>query len=550
MSVLRSIVRPARALVALSTLAGVASGVSGVALIALVQEAIGRGPAGARGLAWAFAGLCLVSALTRVMAQASTIRLAHGSAARLVSDLSRKVAGLPLRDFEAVDHAGLLAVLTEDIGIVAGGLASFPLMALNLAIVAVCLGYLGWLAPAVLGCGLAFALVAGLGHHATSSRGLRELRAARREQDRLVARFRTLIGGFRELKQHRGRREAFLAGSLEAAAGSVRDRTVAGLTAFVVAATWGQVAYFVFMGLVVFALPAVVAIEGPALAGSVLVILYLMIPLDVLLSCGSILARARASLARIDAFLPTLEGRDGAERPAAIAGPLAFRDMLALDGVTYSYRDPSGDDEGFALGPVDLAIRPGELIFVSGGNGSGKTTLIKLLAGLYAPDSGRVVLDGRPVDRAGREGYRQLFSVIFADGHLFGDLAGLDPEGLDGRAREWLARLGLDRVVGVEGGAFSTVALSQGQRGRLALLAACLEDRPICILDEWAANQDPAFKRVFYREILPELRAIGKTLIVISHDDDYEDGADRVFRLRDGRLFEDAEVGVPSSFSP
>ena len=546
MSVLGSIVRPSRALVVLSTLAGAASGVCGVALIGLVREAIERGPSGARGLAVAFAGLCLTAALTRVVAQASTIRLAHGSVARLVGDLSRKVAALPLRDFEGLDQAALLAVLTEDIGIVAGALASFPLVAMNLAIVAVCLVYLGWQAPAVLGCGLAFALVAGLGHKLASGRGLRDLRRARRDQDRLVGHFRTLIGGFRELKQNRGRREAFLSTSLEDAAGAVRDRSVSGLTAFAVAGTWGQLSYFGFMGLVVFALPAFVAIEGPALAASVLVILYLMVPFDVLMTWNASLARARASLARIDAFLPSLEARDGGDRPG---GPTpAFADSLALEGVTYSYRGPSGDDEGFALGPVDLVIRPGEMVFVAGGNGSGKTTLIKLLAGLYAADSGRVVLDGRAVDRQGREGYRQLFSVIFADGHLFGDLAAIDPDGPDRRARAWLERLGLGGLVRVEGGAFSTTAVSQGQRGRLALLSACLEDRPIVILDEWAANQDSGFKRVFYHEILPELRATGKTLIVISHDDEYEDVADRVLRLRDGRLFEDAAVGSPTNF--
>ncbi len=545
MSVLGSIVRPARTLATFAVLAGVASGVCGVALIALVQEAIGRGPAGARALAGAFAGLCLLAALTRVIAQAATIRLAHGAVARLCVRLCRQIAALPLAAFEAIDHAGLLAVLTEDIGIVAGALAGFPLVSLNLAIVAVCMIYLGWLAPAVLACGLGFMLFALLGRKVVSARGARHLRAARSGQDQLVGHFRAMIDGFRELKQHRGRREAFLSGPLEAAAASVRDRTIAGLTSFVVAATWGQMAYFGFMGLVVFALPSLVAIDGPALAGSVLVILYLMVPLDVLLMWGANLARARASLARIEALLPTIEAHGGAkEVPGPVVAP-EFSDSLRLEAVAYAYgRDR--DEDGFALGPVDLTVRPGELVFIAGGNGSGKTTLIKLLSGLYEPDSGQVVLDGRRVDRKGREGYRQLFSVIFADGHLSRDLLGLDPDGLDDRARDCLIRMGLDDLVRVEGGTLSTVALSQGQRGRLALLSAWLEDRPICILDEWAANQDPSFKKVFYHELLPELRAMGKTLIVISHDEEFQDVADRVLRLCDGRLVADvpADAGI------
>ena len=227
----------------------------------------------------------------------------------------------------------------------------------------------------------------------------------------------------------------------------------------------------------------------------------------------------------------------------------AFRSSLKLDGVTFAYRRDGGaeDEEGFTLGPVDFELRPGEIVFVAGGNGSGKTTLIKLLAGLYAPDSGRISLDGRPIGRDAREGYRQLFSVVFADGHLFRDIHAPGEADLDERAASLLGRLGLDGKVHVEGGRFSTIDLSQGQRKRLSLLSLWLEDRPIAILDEWAANQDPASKRAFYLETLPDLRASGKTLLVISHDDEYQDVADRVLRLRDGRLVEDASIAVATA---
>ncbi len=550
MSVLRSIIGPSRALVVAATLAGVASGGAGVAVIALVQEALGRGPDAARGLAGAFAGLCLLAALTRIVAQAATIRLAHGSASRLGVELCRKVLALPLHEFEAIDQARFLAVLTEDIGIVAGTLAGLPLVSLNLSVVAVCLAYVGWLQPTVLASGVAFFTLAGIGYRSAFGRAHRQLRAARGDQDRLVGHYRTLIEGFRELKQNRPRREAFLARSLEADARSVRDRTVAGLTSFAVAAAWSQVAYFGFIGFVVFVLPRFLAIDGPALAGTVLVILYVMVPLDVLLMFGASVGRARASAARIEATIAAV-GPIGVEpaRAAPVAPP--FRSDLRLEGVSFAYRrdgGPGDSDEGFTLGPVDLDLKAGEIVFVAGGNGSGKTTLIKLLGGLYAPDSGRVVLDGRPIGREGREGYRQLFSVVFADGHLFRDVHRADGDAgdLDDRASALIEKLGLAGQVHVEGGRFSTVDLSQGQRKRLALLSACLEDRPIVILDEWAANQDPASKRAFYLEILPDLRAAGRTLVVISHDEEYQDVADRVLRLRDGRLVADAALLAPA----
>jgi putative ATP-binding cassette transporter len=161
---------------------------------------------------------------------------------------------------------------------------------------------------------------------------------------------------------------------------------------------------------------------------------------------------------------------------------------------------------------------------------------VKLITGLYAPDAGMVRLDGRPVGPEQQDEYRQLFSVVFADGHLFQALLGLESHDLDARAQRGLARVELDGLVRVEDGAFSTTELSQGQRKRLALLTACLEDRPILVLDEWASHQDPRFKRVFYLELLPELKARGKTLVVISHDEDFFHVADRIVRLDAGQL--------------
>jgi putative pyoverdin transport system ATP-binding/permease protein len=252
------------------------------------------------------------------------------------------------------------------------------------------------------------------------------------------------------------------------------------------------------------------------------------------------------SLRRVQTLIPTLE-RQGDEDPGQhrlvpIKRP-AFREAIGLERVTFLYHDDH-DDPGFLLGPVDLMLRPGELVILAGGNGSGKTTLVKVLSGLYRPESGVVRVDGRAVADSEAESHRQLFSVVFADGHLFGDLRGLASDALDERAREGLERLGLSPLVSVGDGLFSTLDLSQGQRRRLALLSAWLEDRPFCILDEWAANQDPVFKRMFYAKLVPEMRAAGKGLLVISHDEDYFDVADRVIRLHEGCVLDESPLGV------
>jgi len=207
---------------------------------------------------------------------------------------------------------------------------------------------------------------------------------------------------------------------------------------------------------------------------------------------------------------------------------------IELRDVHYRYPSEEGAS-GFAIGPVNLSIRKGEIVFIVGENGGGKTTLIKLLLGLYVPQSGSLLLDGKPVEAAQLDDYRQLFTTVLSDFFLFEDLvqqgADVPPE-----AMVYLERLEIAHKVRIEDGRFSTLDLSTGQRKRLALLQAWTEHRPVLVFDEWAADQDPTFRRIFYTELLPDLQRLGKTIVVISHDDRYFDAADSLLRIDNGRL--------------
>jgi putative pyoverdin transport system ATP-binding/permease protein len=145
-------------------------------------------------------------------------------------------------------------------------------------------------------------------------------------------------------------------------------------------------------------------------------------------------------------------------------------------------------------------------------------------------------VDGQTITDENRDDYRQLFSTVFSDFFLFETLLGLEAPHLDDRAQEFLTALHLERTVRVRDGVLSTTALSQGQRKRLALLTAYLEDRPFYLFDEWASDQDPQFKEVFYTQLLPELRTNGKTVFVITHDEKYFHVADRLIKLDYGHL--------------
>lgn len=202
---------------------------------------------------------------------------------------------------------------------------------------------------------------------------------------------------------------------------------------------------------------------------------------------------------------------------------------------------PQGDGTGFHLGPLDLSFEPGRITFIVGGNGSGKSTLAKLITGLYVAQGGHLSLNGEAIGHDNIEWFRQNSSAVFTDFHLFEDYLGFEP-GIDDEVRKYLKELQIDHKVTVENGRLSTVQLSQGQRKRLALLTALLEDRPIYMFDEWAADQEPKFRDVFYKEILVGLKERGKTVIVITHDDRYFDCADQIIKLDFGRIAEVKEL--------
>ena len=208
---------------------------------------------------------------------------------------------------------------------------------------------------------------------------------------------------------------------------------------------------------------------------------------------------------------------------------------LSLQDVTHSFHREK-ENRNFTLGPINLEFMPGELVFLIGGNGSGKTTLAMLLIGLYFPENGVISLNEVPVTGANRDAYLQNFSVIFSDFHLFDELFGFDADKVNEQAIDFLERLQLATKLALRTDDFRLSILSQGQRKRLALLVAYLEDRPFYVFDEWAADQDPEFKELFYTELLPALTAKGKAVLAITHDDRYFHLADRCIKLEEGQI--------------
>ena len=284
------------------------------------------------------------------------------------------------------------------------------------------------------------------------------------------------------------------------------------------------------------------------MTGYVIATLYLMGPLSGVLSSMSVFGRASAALRKIEDLGLTLAARSSDDCPLTSTAPAPKFEPPELVDIKHTYFREKEDD-CFTLGPIRLTFRPGEIVYLVGGNGSGKSSLAKVITGLYAPAAGTIRFNGKPVGDHNRDDYRQLFSAVFADFYLFDNLLGTPGPALDAKARDFLNQLHLEHKVKIKDGVLSTTALSSGQRKRLALLNAYLEDRPFYLFDEWASDQDPLFKDIFYTQLLPDLRARNKTALVITHDDRYFHLADRIIKLDYGRI-QTTHAGSTPPFTP
>jgi putative ATP-binding cassette transporter len=529
MKLLLFMARSARLRLAAAMSSSLLSGVAGVAAVAVLNHSLFTSLADLPKLGAAFALLSLLTVGLRWLSQSQFAELGEQALATLRSLVSRQVAHAPYSDLEREGQSRMFGVLTADIALVADYCVALPRVLTQGAIVLGCLGYLAWLAWQAFAFALAVVVLGLLGCHWGSARAQRYLHRARSHEDEVYGGVHALVAGAKELALHADRRRAFLqqlAGSVE----KVRVERRRGMLIHVAAVSAGGLLFFVVIGGVVFWLGA----ESPVRSGYALMFLYMMHPMELLLESIPELGRTRVALERIEELGMTAESA-AAEAVAATEAKRERFESVRLEGVTHRYRR-DGEEGAFVLGPLSLELVPGEVVFVVGGNGSGKTTLAKLLVGLYAAEGGEVLLDGVVQRGARLEAYRQHFSAVFSDFHLFSKLVGLGAGELDGRANELLSALGLSHKVKVEGGSFSTTELSRGQQKRLALLVACLEDRAALVFDEWAADQDPAYKAVFYERVLPWLKSRNKAVVVITHDDRYFHCADRCLTLDAGKL--------------
>lgn len=530
MNLISYLYRQSRRLLLLATVAGALGGLAGAGLVALINSGLAdttRLP----DLALPFFGLCAAMLGCKLGAELSLLHLTQAALVRLRVDLSHKLLATPLKKLQALGKHRLLMILTDDVHTFTAAFEWVPVLFVNAVITLACFAYLAWLSWGLL-LALGGLLLLGLAaFHWAERRPLALLDRVREQKDVLFRHVRNLVEGSKELQLNSRRGTAFIERVIAPDAEEFRRRFVRGMTGYSLVANLGMLLFYLALGALLFVVTPWMPQPAHVLASFTVTLLYLVRPITDLMMALPSLRQASIALGRIHQLDDELvdAGPPASTRPFKSAKPL----RLELRGVCHQYPGER-EDHPFMLGPIDLDLHQGELVFIAGGNGSGKTTLALLLLGLYAPEAGELRLNGVPVIDANREAYRQHFAAVFSDFHLFEHL--LTEQRVPKQADEYIRRLGLAHKVRIVGDRFSTVDLSTGQRKRLALVSAYLEDRSIYLFDEWAADQDPSFRRVFYTELLPELKARGKTVLVITHDDAYFHLADRLIRLDTGRI--------------
>jgi putative ATP-binding cassette transporter len=456
--------------------------------------------------------------------------------------IAEKIRHADLLSIERIDQAEIYNLVTSEARIISesGGVLAAALQSFILLTFAVI--YMAWLSlPAFVFC---LALI-GAGMWMYASR-LTEVNVwIQRTSQQEVHSFNTirdLLDGFKEVKIN-DNRSRDLMGDITESAEILRSMKIKTADMFNVNYILANMVFYLTIAGVLFLLPRLVTFHEDDMLRVMMTVLFIIGPLGIVTSGLQALSKSNVAVhnitlleQRLDRFAQVLSNG---------AGVVSFvpRDFTAIrmQALSFSYVDQDGN-ELFRVGPLDLDIRRGEILFVMGGNGSGKTTLLKLLTALYYPTTGRLLMDDRPIEGAAQQAYREMFSAIFADFHLFPKLYGLS-DAPEATVRQLLTRLQLDQKTAFAGDRFTNLQLSTGQRKRLALVVALLEDRPIYIFDEWAADQDPEFRQYFYEQLLPDLAAQQKTVVAVTHDDRYFHVAHRVVKMEFGRI---VSVETPS----
>ena len=471
------------------------SGIAELGTTICVLESLRRGTV----LWWQFALVAVFSLVIARYSRAAVGRLASQSILRMRRRLVRSVLHLPLLELETIGATRLLVAFTGDVGSVATAVRNLSSLSANAAILLACLAYIGWLSTREMVVAGLLCLVCIAGAVFLRLLEKRYRHASRESWDKVVSVFRMVLDGIKQLKLNRSLARRVLM-SFEERLREQQRAAAARRRYSEFVASWIQAMSYVILGSVVF--DPYGADASLKLGFGLLIVLQIRRPLRALIVDSGAYADALVAFERLSELGLTLTERH--REPDDWQHAPALRDWRSLDlkGVHFRYGDENSGN-GFNIGPMDMALRRGEVVFIGGGNGSGKTTLAKVLTGLYTPTSGTIQFDGVDVDEHNFHWYRKKFAAVFSDFCLFEAVAILSPTTWAIKSIGFLFRLGLAVDARLSSSQNESNPFTSGERARIAPLRAVIEDRPVFVFDEWAADQVHEYKDFFYEDSFP-----------------------------------------------
>lgn len=488
-----------------------------------------------------FAGIILAALVCSRFFQVYMIRLTSNITFEFEKNILEKLRRSTLTEFDNLGQENIYTAINDT-----RSLAHIPEIFMNafnaMVVVLCCFIYMFWIAP-VGGLVILLTMTGLLIIYLIRNKGIqKDLNQQRDLQNNYYRYLNDAIHGFKELKLNTSRSNSVFYNWIFPNREQNRMLTNKTSIKYLDNEISGTYSWYVIFGVIMFLLPVIIDTDTSIQAAFLVTIMYLIGPVAILITIIPTYNSLKIAYERLVIFnhkLSINEGEIVATNLQAIPDEFLNLDFV---NVNYQYISKNDINGSFRLAPISLRIEKGETIFIVGGNGSGKSTFGLLLTGLVAPKSGQILLNGKDLASKNITGYRNYFSAVFTDGHLFNEnYDNVDLSATNKKLFELIALLKLDDKLELEDGRNKfNHKLSKGQRKRLALIYALLEDKPVVVLDEWAAEQDPNFRRYFYTELIPELKKNGKTIIVITHDDEYYPYASRIIKFNFGEITYDS----------
>lgn len=363
--------------------------------------------------------------------------------------------------------------------------------------------------------------------------------ASRDLEDGFMKNFNAIIDGFKEIHMNSKKGEAILKQNIHPISKEAYQNNSQAFIGFLNNQITGQVLFYSLIASILLFFSVTLEIDAKTTVNFLFILLYLLSSIETIMVLLPALIRAKISLNKLSDLKSELEqGGTEVKAPVKTISKEQFLE-IKMKEVEFEYASNTPKRESFKIGPINMSIHSGDVIFIYGGNGSGKTTFILSLLGILQVDQGRIEYNNKILVKESYQDYKSLFSVVFNDFYLFDKFYGNFDFNRQ-KAEKYLKLFEIEEKVKITKEGFSNIDLSTGQKKRLALIAALLEEKPILVLDEWAADQDPYFRKKFYQEIIPVLKTEGLTIVAITHDDMYYNCSDKLLKMEYGKLIDES----------